>query len=132
MAIFTRTSGDAKGVVHVDAGRLAGNIICTGLTKNPVCLLVTADEDMSAELVTGGAVETILRSIAVDSTIVMYQVNTTSISVLLEATGAGSNVATIDDALQVRIRALGANIGATTSVVATNVVVVNTGFKLTV
>jgi hypothetical protein len=125
MAIFTRTSGDAKGVVHVDLSPLVGNIVSTGLTKNPTCFLVTADESMAGEVVTGGAVETILRQMAIDGTVVMYQVNTTSMSVLMEATGANATV------LQTRIQALGANIGATTAVVASNVVVVNTGFKLT-
>ena len=54
---------------------------------------------------TGGAVETILRSIAIDSTIVMYQVDTSQLSVLVEATG--SSAATI----QTRLQGLGGNIG---------------------
>ena len=95
MAIQTRYVGDANGVVNVDSGvGFIGNIVATGLTKAPIALKVLMNNGLtltSAEMVTGGAVETILRAITIDATVTMYQVDATSgqISVLLEATGAG-------------------------------------------
>lgn len=101
MAIQTRYAGDANGINNVDAkydGTL-GTIIATGLTKNPTALKITGFGTFTAaESGTGGAVETILRQIAIDSTIVAYQVDTTQMSVLVEATG--SNAATIQTRLQ--------------------------------
>jgi len=109
MAIQTRFAGDAQGVNNVDAkydGTLA-TIIATGLTKNPTALKVAlgapgaAQSFTATDSATGGPVEAILRQIGVDSTIVMYQVDTTQMSVLVEATG--SNAATI----QTRVHTLG-------------------------
>ena len=101
MAIQTRYAGDAQGVNNVDAktdGTLA-TIVATGLTKNPLALKITGfGTFVAGESATGGAVETILRQIAIDSTIVMYQVDATQVSVLVEATG--SNAATIQTRLQ--------------------------------
>jgi len=103
MAIQTRYAGDAQGVNNVDsntAGALA-TIIATGLTKNPTALKITGFGTFSAtESGTGGPVEAILRSIAIDSTIVMYQVDTTQISVLVEAIG------TTTSAVQTRLQTL--------------------------
>ena len=112
MAIQTRYAGDAQGINNVDAktdGTL-GTIIATGLTKNPVALKITSltGTNTAAESATGGSVEAILRSIAIDSTIVAYQVDTDRLSVLVEATGAGSSdgTTTAAAAIQARIRAL--------------------------
>jgi len=103
MAIQTRYAGDATGINNVDAkydGTLA-TIIATGLTKNPTALKITGFGTFSAtESGTGGPVEAILRSIAIDSTIVMYQVDTTQISVLVEAIG------TTTSAVQTRLQTL--------------------------
>lgn len=108
MAIVIRTAGDAQGVNNVDSGKgFLGNIIATGLTKNPTAVKVALGNSQTftaAEMATGGAVEAILKTIAQDSTIVMYQVDTDRLSVLLEA--AGSSTSTIGD----RIKALG-NVG---------------------
>jgi hypothetical protein len=129
MAIFTRTAGDAQGINNVDAkydGTL-GTIIATGLTKNPTAFKVAGLTGTlsAAESATGGPVEAILRAIAVDSTVVMYQVDTDRISVLVEATG--TNAA----GLQTRIRALGGNIGLAANIFATNATVSSAdGFKL--
>ena len=69
----------------------------------------------------------------------MYQVQAGSISVLLEATGAGTSTAAaavqtpagVATALQTRIQALTANIGNNTGKIWANVAtVVSTGFKL--
>lgn len=101
MPYQTRYAGDANGVNNFDAtvnGAL-GTIVATGLTKSPTALKLTGMGNFVAgESATGGAVESILRSIAIDSTIVMYQVDSTQISVLLEATG--SNAATINTRVQ--------------------------------
>ncbi|HET8688359.1 MAG TPA: hypothetical protein VFM18_17250 [Methanosarcina sp.] len=146
MAIQTRYTGDAQGIVNVDLGvGTVGNIVATGLTKNPVALKVAATNlGVVGEMVTGGAVETILRAIAVDSTIVMYQVDVGQISVLLEASGAGGatgatqygaasySATGIASALQTRIQALnaGGNIGVAGNVWAAATTVSTTNFKL--
>ena len=135
MAIQTRFAGDAQGVNNVDAkydGTLA-TIIATGLTKNPTALKVAlgtpgaAQAFAATDSATGGPVEAILRQIAVDNTIVMYQVDTTQLSVLVEATG--SDAATI----QTRVRTLGnASTTLGTGNVWANAVTITsaTGFKI--
>ena len=136
MAIQTRYAGDAKGVNNVDAkydGTL-GKLIATGLTKNPICVKITASGGTfsSSDLATGGIVEQALRLIAQDSTITMYQVDTDRISVLLEATGAGTSdtsapysgvTSGIDTAIAARINTLAAPLAAAT-------VSISSGFKL--
>jgi hypothetical protein len=152
MAIQTRYAGDAQGVNNVDAktdGTL-GTIIATGLTKNPVAISVVPGKSQAftaADSLTGNAVETILRAIAQDSTITCYQVNSGSLSVLLEATGAGAansgygynttTLAQIGTALQTRIQAIvgadgAGNISASSGNVWANAatVVSSVGFKL--
>jgi hypothetical protein len=117
MAIQTRYAGDAQGVNNVDAttdGTL-GTIVATGLTKSPTALKITSVGTLSAsDSGTGGIVESILRQIAIDSTVTMYQVDTDRISVLLEATGSN------DATKQTRIRTISANA----------VVASTSGFKL--
>ena len=130
MAIQTRYAGDANGINNVDAkydGTL-GTIIATGLTKNPIALKITLGAGQSftaADSSTGNAVETILRQIAIDSTVVMYQVDTDRMSVLVEATGSNAT------AIGTRINALG-NISVTAGNVWANVATVSSsnGFKL--
>ena len=118
MAIFTRTSGDAKGVVHVDtaaAGGGIGTIISTGIGKRPTLFLVDTNVDLRGETGVGGAVEAMLRAVAVQSTIIAYQVednNSGEVRVMVEATGYDAA------GLQAAVRALGtvgtANLGGTT------------------
>lgn len=92
MAIQTRYAGDAQGVNNVDAatdGTLA-TIVATGLTKNPTAIKIALGKSQTflvGDSATGGPVEAILRTIAIDSTIVMYQVDTSQLSVLVEAAG---------------------------------------------
>lgn len=111
MAIFTRTSGDAKGVVNVDVGTHGagiGAIVATGIGKHPTAFNIVAGVDLRGETGTGGAVEAILRALTVQSSILAYQVeNDTSgqVSVLVEATSFDAA------GLQAAIRALG-SIGA--------------------
>ena len=128
MPYQTRYAGDANGVNNFDAtvnGAL-GTIVATGLTKSPTALKLSGmGTFVAGESATGGAVEAILRSIAIDSTIVMYQVDAAQISVLLEA--CGSDAATIG----ARIVALGGNIGIAGNITASSVTVSSAaGFKL--
>lgn len=131
MPIQTRYAGDANGVNNVDVATdgTLGTIIATGLTKNPTALKVALGKSQtfsSADSATGGVVETILRTIGLDSTIVMYQVDSGQLSVLVEATGSATST------INTRIQALGnatvaggsnvwANVSTTTS---------STGFKI--
>jgi threonine dehydrogenase-like Zn-dependent dehydrogenase len=147
MAIQTRYAGDANGVVNVDNGiGSLGNIVATGLTKEPIIFKVAGVTFTAGEMATGGAVETILRSIAIDSTITMYQVDSGQISVYLEATGAQSGesvsstsegayiqtTAQIASAMQTRLQALnaGGNIGIAGTVTAGSLTVTTNNFKL--
>jgi hypothetical protein len=81
MAIFTRTNGDAYGVVQVDAGRGFANatIINTGIgapiNAYKIATAAAITGNLVAEGVTGGAVETILRTIAANATILAYQID---------------------------------------------------------
>lgn len=113
MAVFTRTSGDAKGVVHVDtgvAGGGIGTIISTGIGKRPSIFKIdTGTVDIRGETGVGGAVEAMLKVVAVQSTIIAYQVendNSGEMRVMVEATGYDAA------GLQTAIRALGASVGA--------------------
>ena len=142
MAVFTRVSGDAQGVNVMDPGRTAGNVIALGLTKSPTVFHISANSDLRTEMVTGGAVETILRAIAIDSTVVAYMVESTTTSigtapgqtnanlaVIVEATGANAST------LQTRLRAVTGsdgtgNIGAAANVWAANCRVVDNGLWL--
>lgn len=109
MAIQTRYAGDAFGINNVDsltAQTSIGAIVATGLTKNPVAIKVLLGKSQAfaaTDLATGGPVEAILKQIAIDSTIVMYQVDTDRLSVLVEATGGtdstiGTRIATLANA----------------------------------
>ena len=164
MAIQTRYAGDVNPTINVDGGlgvSQTGTTIATGLTKVPFAIKVAATNlGVGGEMNTGGAVETILRSIGIDSTIVMYQVDSGQVSVLLEASGAttasgdsstseGFNASygasDIASALQTRLRALtgaasaqpgptgstvGGNIGLAGNVWAAGITVTSSGFKL--
>jgi hypothetical protein len=117
MAIFTRTSGDANGVVHVDvaAGTGVGSIVGFIGRKVSVFKIDTGTVDISGQTGVGGAVEAILRAVAVESSIIAYQVendNSGEMRVMVDATGFDAA------GLQVAVRALGtvngANLGSTT------------------
>ena len=145
MAIQTRFAGDALGINNVDSSyTAAGYPVATGLTKAPIAIKVLLGNSQNfgtAEMATGGAVETILRNIAIDSSITMYQVETSGgqLSVLLEASGAGTSTAAaavqtaagVAAAIQTRVQAIGGNIGVAGNVWAGGGVTVTTsGFKL--
>jgi hypothetical protein len=132
MAIQTRYAGDAQGVNNVDSNTTGalGTLIATGLTKNPTAIKITlgaAQTFTVADSQTGGSVEAILRQIAIDSTIVMYQVDTSQLSVLVEAAGnTTSAIATRIQSLGNASAALGTgNIWANATTVTST-----TGFKI--
>ena len=120
MAVFTRINGDAAGARNVDAGRSFANavIINTGIAAPLNVYKITGflGGNLAAELTTGGAVETVIRLIEGNATVLAYQVDTgPQISVLCERTGW------TDAALQTVIQtgagqwtaATGGNIGVT-------------------
>jgi hypothetical protein len=116
MAIFTRTNGDAYGVVNVDSGTHGagvGTIISTGIGKHiSIFKLDTGTVNISGQSGVGGAVEAILRTVATQSTIVAYQVegdDSGEMRVVVEATGFDAA------GLQVAVRALGTVNGASLS-----------------
>jgi hypothetical protein len=151
MAVFTRINGDAAGVVNVDAGRSFANgvVINTGIAA-PLAvykIALTAGSasgsygNLAAELTTGGAVETLLRWIEANATVLAYQVDAAGggqLSLITERSGWGSYQNSITDAaaLQTYITtsagtsALGSNIGATGNIWTAGITVTNEGLKL--
>jgi len=97
MAVFTRTNGDAGGVRNVDAGAAFANatIINTGiaapLTAYKVAGIIPTGGgagNLAAELTVGGAVETILRIVSGNASILAYQVDSNQqLSILTERSG---------------------------------------------
>ena len=81
MAIFTRRAGDAQQTRNVGSyGALNANaaIINTGLNAPVTCFKVSfiaGTANLAAELGTGGAVETIIRTLSSNAQPVMYQVD---------------------------------------------------------
>ena len=101
MAIFTRINGDAAGVVNADAGRAFANasIINTGIAA-PLSAykinfpMVAGGSNLAAELTTGGAVESVIRYIEANATVLAYQVDANAqLSVLVERSGWVSDAA---------------------------------------
>lgn len=118
MAIVTRVSGDAHGVVNVDVGISKtgiGGIISTGVAKRPTAFKIMAigaggAVDLRGEMGVNGAVEAILRVVALTTNVIMYQVENTNagqLSVVVEGNGWAT-----DADLQAAVRALGATVGA--------------------
>lgn len=131
MAIgVTRVNGDAAGVTEVDAGRSFANakIINTGIAS-PITaykigtLGVTAN--LAAELRTGGAVETMLRLVSANATIIAYQVDSAGSSAQLSVITERSSWSDAD--LQAQLRAFGGNIGAYGNVFPALATVTSTG-----
>ena len=129
MAIQTRYAGDAFEVNNVDnTAATTGTLIATGLTKNPIAIKIISGVSnfAAAEMATGGSVETILRNLAIDGTVVMYQVDAGQLSILCEATGnTTTNIGARIQALGNASVAGGSNVWANTSTVSSS-----NGFKL--
>lgn len=85
MAVFTRTNGNAQNVVSV--GNIAfsteasslGVPISTGIGKPIQAFSVNANVALTTALGTGEAVEAILRTIGINSTLLAYQVSSAGI-----------------------------------------------------
>lgn len=81
MPIFTRRAGDAQQVRNVGSyGNINSNaaIINTGLNAPVTCFKVSfiaGTANLAAELGTGGAIETIIRTLGGNAQPVMYQVD---------------------------------------------------------
>lgn len=115
MAVFTRVNGDAGGVVQVDAGRNLANgvVINTGIAAPLTGYKITASANLSNDLVTGGAVETVLRTLSGNATVLAYQIDGTKLSVLVERSGWAS-----DTVAQASLAALG-NVGVASAITIT-------------
>ena len=107
MAIFTRSNGDAQGVVNVDVGTAGtgiGTIISTGIGKHPTMYLIdTGSATLVGKLGVNSAVEAILRTVTQIATVIAYQVENDGsgeMRVLVESTGwTGSDLQTAIQAL---------------------------------
>ena len=116
MAEFTRTNGDSAGVNNVGGGRAFANatIINTGIgypiTAYKIAGIIPTGGgagNLAAELTTGGAVETILRIVAGQASILAYQTDSNQqLSVIVERSSW------TDAFLQANIRATTAGDGA--------------------
>jgi hypothetical protein len=141
MAVFTRTNGDAAGVTQVDAGRAFANatIINTGIAAPLTAYKIAAitgtgagAANLAAELTVGGAVETIIRAISANATILAYQVDTGAttancqLSVITERS-SWPNIAF----MQANLRTvLASNIGAFGPITTTTMDIRSVGIKL--
>jgi hypothetical protein len=81
MAVFTRTNGNAQTVVSVGNVNLSteastiGTVVSTGIGKPVQAFSINSNVAMTASLGTGEAVETILRTIGINSTLLAYQLS---------------------------------------------------------
>jgi hypothetical protein len=139
MAVFTRINGDALGARNVDGGRIIGantNPINTGiaapLTAYKVTFAAGTAGNLAAELTTGGAVETVLRIVQGNATILAYQVDAgtsgaTQLSILAERSGWSSDTV-IQNALRQTVAGDGSgNIGALSNVYAVTATISSSG-----
>lgn len=131
MAVFTRTNGNAQSVAATGAGPWGSEAnsllvpIATGIGKPVQCFRILSNAtSFAAELGTGEAVEAALRVLGAQSTLLVYQINTTAISTMIE-----DSAWTATD-LQANLQALGGTVG-TNSFNFTGVTVSDAGFKLT-
>ena len=82
MAVFTRTNGNAQNVVSVGNIALsteaasANVLISTGIGKPVQAFAINSNVTMTTQFGTGEGVETILRVIGLNSTLLAYQVGT--------------------------------------------------------
>lgn len=85
MAVFTRTNGNAQNVVSVGNIALSteasslGVPISTGIGKPIQAFSINANVAFTTALGTGEAVESILRTIGLNSTLLAYQVSSAGI-----------------------------------------------------
>ena len=118
MAIFTRSNGDAQGVVNVDVGTAGtgiGTIISTGIGKHPTMYLIdTGSATLVGKLGANSAVEAILRTVTQIATVIAYQVENDGsgeMRVLVESTGWATATA-LRDAIRALSTVNGADLSA--------------------
>jgi hypothetical protein len=129
MAIFQRVNGDSYGVVNTDSqlhqSSTNGSLISTGIQGGLVAYKITNTGLTATELGVGGAVETVLRAVELNASILAYQVDSNGqLSLLVERDGW------VDDAtMQAVITNLngGGNIGAASNVQSSATTVSSTG-----
>ena len=131
MAIQTRVEGTSQAVKNVSTTTTNPNavIIATGIAGPITAYKITTlgvTANLAAELGTGGAVEAMLRTIAVNGTVLAYQVDADSATSQLSVITERASETAAD--LQIRIRALHAsNIGAASTVTGQTAVVSTVG-----
>lgn len=145
MAVFNRVNGDSQALVNVgdDITKNANSqIISLGIATPIEAYRVEVLGNLQAELGgpngsgVPGAVETILRTIAANATVLAYQVDAgtgaagdlgAALSVIVERSGWTGNAA-----IQTAVRAAGTggNAGAYGAVTVTNALVFDRGLKL--
>ena len=131
MAIQTRVEGTSQAVKNVGTTTTNANavIIATGIAGPITAYKITTlgvTANLAAELGTGGAVETMLRAISSNCTILAYQVDADSATSQLSVITERASETAAD--LQIRIRALHAsNIGAASTVTGQTAVVSTVG-----
>ena len=85
MAVFTRTNGNAQNVVSVGNISLSteasslGVLISTGIGKPVQAFSINANVALTTALGTGEAVEAILRTVGINSTLLAYQISSAGI-----------------------------------------------------
>lgn len=136
MAVFTRVNGNTGGVHNTGAGRHTANatIINTGIAAPITAYKIGtlgSTANLAAELQgTSGAgvqpaVETLMKKIQEQATVLAYQVDSAGssaqLSVICERSGW------TDAFLQANIQALGSNIGAYSTVDCSSAAVTSTG-----
>jgi hypothetical protein len=130
MAVFTRTAGNAQNVVSVGNVTLSTEAssllvpISVGVGKPVQCFRVAGGATLATELGTGEAVEAILKTVALNSTTLVYQVNTSALSIMVEDSSWNYTN------LQANIQALGSTVG-TNNYDCSSLTVTDAGFKLT-
>jgi hypothetical protein len=136
MALVTRVNGDAQAVVNVGTPTKNANaiVISTGVATPINFYRLELDGNLADELGAGGAVETLLRTIAGNASILAYQIDVgtggaggfgAAMSVMVERSSWTGNAA-----VQTAVRLLGANIGKTQAVDASVTNVFDKGLKL--
>lgn len=132
MAVFTRTNGNALGVVNVDvylaSATANATLISTGISKHPQFFgitsnITTTNYNWANQLGTGYGAEAVLRVIGQNATILAYQPDAALLSVCIEESSW-----TATD-LQANLRALGASVG-TSALNYTGLTVTDVGMKL--
>jgi hypothetical protein len=140
MAEVIRVNGDSQPVLNSGVQTVANNvIIATGIPGPVTVYNIECGGNLSGELGAPNAegktaaVETLLKTVAANASIVAYNVNAStgvaghkgaSLTVLVERSGWTSNAA-----LQTAVRALGANVGARSTVKVDDAFVVETSLQ---